>query len=197
MKHKLPLMSLILGVSAILSGCASETITYHTLRALPSDNSMVLPSNSEQPIIALRNLSLPGYLDDQDIVYLKGSSQVVHVEGQQWAEPLSENLRNIFVERLKNITANPRILAFPLANNIRPERIIDVQINDFVASRDDNKLLIRSNWQITQPGKNQQTPPGYEFNRDYPLQDDSIDALMRGYQQATADLTTAISDTLK
>lgn len=197
MKQKLPLMSLMLGVSTILSGCASEAITYHTLRALPADNSMVSPSNNDQPIIALRNLSLPGYLDDQDIVYLKGSSQVVHIEGQQWAEPLSENLRNVFVERLKDITANPRILAYPLANNIRPERIIDVQINDFAASKDDHKLLIRSNWQITQPGKNQQTPPGYEFNRDYPLQDDSMDVLMRGYQQATADLTTAISDTLK
>ena len=197
MKHKVSLMSLTFMVSPALSGCASETITYHTLRTEPAASSMVQPASAEQPIIALRNLSLPGYLNDQDIVYLKGSSQVVYLEDQQWAEPLSENLRNVIVEQLKSITGNPRILAYPLANNIRPERIIDLQINDFAARQDSNNLSIRSNWQITQPGKNQQTPPGYQFNRDYPLQSEGIEALMLGYQKAVTELTAAISDTVK
>ena len=198
MKHSLPIIGLLVALSSALSGCASETINYHTLRAQPSStvSSMVMPDNN-QPVIALRNLNLPGYLNDKEIVYLKGNSQVVHIEGEQWAEPLSDNLRNIIVEQLQSITHNPRILAFPLANNIRPERIIDVQINDFVTRQDSNTLFIRSNWQITQSGKNQQNPPGYQFNRDYPLSDDTIDTLMQGYQQATADLSAAISNTLK
>ena len=196
MKQRSPLIGLSIIIASILSGCASETITYHTLRSQSVANSMVAPSNN-QPIVALRNLNLPGYLNDQDIVYLKGSSEVVHVTGQQWAEPLSENLRNVIIEQLKSITANPRILAYPLANNIRPEKIIDIQINDFAARQDTNTLVIRANWQITEPGKNQQTPHGYQFNRDYPLTDDSVDTLMRGYQQATADLTSSISGTLK
>lgn len=195
MTNKAPVISLLLAASAVLSGCAGKTINYHTLRAQPGAAAVVAPGKA-QPIIALRNLNLPGYLSDRDIIYLKGSSQIVQAEEDKWATPLSENLRQVLVEQLQSITNNPRILAYPLANNVRPERIIDVQINDFAALQEKNALLLRANWQITRAGKTLKDPAGYQFERSYTLKDPSIDSLMHAYQQATADLSVEISRTL-
>lgn len=194
MKNKNYLFTIAL-TTLLLGACASAPIEHHTIRPL-ADGHTVPTSSREQPIIALRNLNLPGYMDEQEIVYLKGSSQIVTAQGHRWAEPLSENLRDVIVEQLQLITANPRVLAYPLANNIRPERIIDIQINDFAANQSDNTLLLRANWQITTPKQGAKPPPGYQLNRRYPLANNEIATLMRTYQQAMADLVTAINKSL-
>lgn len=184
-------------IALLLTGCSSGPATaYHALRA-PSGlgSSQVVAEN--QPVIALRNLTLPGYLSDQDIVYLKGSNQIIYAQGQKWAEPLSENLRQVMVSELRNITDNPAILAYPLGSNIRPKQIIDVQISDFVAQKERGILQLRSTWQTTDTSRRKQTsPPGYQFNRDYPLQDSSIDSIIQAYQKGVSELTAAIAATL-
>lgn len=178
----------------LMGGCAGGETQYYVLRPaadIEPLNNHINPQT--QPIIALRNLDLPHYLDEQNIVYLLGNGQIERAEQQRWAEPLRDNLRSAMVDSIRKLTGNPRTFAYPLATNIRPERIIDIQISDFAIDKVKQRLLLNANWQITIPKQKPYAPPGHSFNHAYPVNSAHMDDVIRAYQHAINELATAIS----
>ena len=86
-----------------LGACASPPIHYHTL--LPALEKSTADPSPSAFLIDVLAVGIPVYLDQPQLVVRQGSTGIAMLEGERWAGPLSEELRNALsagvVSRLK------------------------------------------------------------------------------------------------
>ncbi|WP_051537149.1 PqiC family protein [Asaia prunellae] len=102
-----PLLSaLALG---LLSACASAPVQFYTIAPKASD--MTLPQKNA-PVIYVPRLSLPDYLDTQDILVRDGS-RLVRSSNGRWASRLSQSATDLIVARLSQNWPQKMVTAYP------------------------------------------------------------------------------------
>ncbi|UJF25364.1 PqiC family protein [Suttonella sp. R2A3] len=176
----------------LLGGCASVPTQYHLLRAQSEPAAQVMAN--EQSIYALRHLDLPNYLSDTIIAYWQADHQLTLEKDHRWAEPLSDNVRDVLSQQIQDISGKAAFYQYPLAYNIRPDVIIDVQIKELIADTAERDLKIRADWQISNAGE--RNPMSYRFNQRYPLESGDINAIVAAHQKALLALSQAIAEAL-
>lgn len=185
-------LSLFFFFAVLISGCASAPTHYHLLRS--QSQPINASTMAKQTIYALRNLNFPGYLSDTAIVYWHDDNQLIIEPRHRWAEPLSENVRHILVQQVQDLSGNTAFYQYPLASNIRPDKILDVQISELIADIAAKDFRLRASWQVSISGEH--NPTTHTFSQHYPLSSHSINDIIRAHQQALFDLSQAIAHTL-
>ena len=187
-------MRVILAFFASLLLACSTPPRYHILEttALPADPTFVQQEKS----YALRETALPQYLQSQYLIYRDANGHTILDKDQLWGEELPDNLRRVLADMIAQRTGSNKIYLFPLRNQIRPERFIDVQIADMIADYRTQSVQIRATWQTSNPGE--RNPASHSFVRQYALASASpdIDNIVATYQKILADLSAAILPTL-
>ncbi|HHG8772478.1 TPA: membrane integrity-associated transporter subunit PqiC [Raoultella planticola] len=80
-------LSLLLGVSWVLAGCASPQVRYHTLvNADPVSRAVAAPDF----VIDLLPVGVPAQLDTQQVVVRQSDSRVVVLDNDRWLSPLGD-----------------------------------------------------------------------------------------------------------
>lgn len=175
----------------LLWGC-STTQTQYLLHAnaLPSSNQA-----QGRNVFALRSLSLPEYLTNQpNLVYLQDNNISVVDNAHLWTQNLRQNIRQVLGQEISAAIARP-VYLYPLSNNLRPNRILDIQIASLIANQATHTLNFSATWQVATPRNHR--PPNYQFTRQYPLQGVTPTDIVAGYQQAVNDLAAAIAPTMR
>jgi uncharacterized lipoprotein YmbA len=84
------ILSLILGVTSVLVGCASPHVRYHTLVSSDSVSNMVVPPEF---VIDLLPVGVPAQLDTQQVVVRQSNSRMVVLDNDRWLSPLGDELQ--------------------------------------------------------------------------------------------------------
>ena len=103
------------GVFAVLlAGCTTfsarpDASRFFTLSALsqPQESAVQPPAESPGISLGIGPVSLPGYLDRQEIVTRIAQNQVNLSENDRWAEPLEESFTRVVSQNISNILRAP------------------------------------------------------------------------------------------
>jgi uncharacterized lipoprotein YmbA len=129
----------------ILGGCGSYHLPkiYVLGEAAPATASVTVAGGA--PIIELRPVQVPDYLDSTDIVRREGANQVVPSPGGRWGERLSVGITRDLVatlsRRLPGLTIETR-------GGYEPSRRLLVSVERFeIAS--DGRCALAARWRLT------------------------------------------------
>lgn len=176
-----------------LAACGAPPTSYHIIDTprLEQDPAFTAPAERQY---ALRETVLPDYLSAQYLIYRNENGATIIDKTQLWGQKFPENLRRVLGEAIAQRSGSSKVYVYPIANGLRPERLIDVQIGEMIADYQTRNVILRSKWQVSTPGE--ANPPSYTLNRDYPLQRLDAASIVSAYRQILTDLGQAITATL-
>ena len=134
--------SVILAVSVIImNGCAgsSKPSEFYLLGSLStSQDAGLTTSESKSPSVLVNPVTLPAYLDRNQIVTLAGTHKLVLNEFSRWAEPLQDNFYRVLVENLSLLLNTPKVFTFERRGSVPTnfQVVIDVTRFDTTAGKD-------------------------------------------------------------
>ena len=170
--------------ASLLGACGSVPDTYHSLRP----QTDVTPIRQGTPT-ALRYTELPPYYDSEYLVWYDEHGRITRDKSQHWTYPFSENLRDVLRQAIAAETGNSRLYTYPLAENNRPEVLLDLQIREL------QRFLISAQWQVSHAGSDA-APTNHEYQQQLPLAKTDPDSLVAATAQAVKQLASAIARSL-
>ena len=163
--------------ASLLGACGSVPDTYHSLRPEIS----ITPTRQGTPT-ALRYTELPPYYDSEYLVWYDEHGRITRDKSQHWTYPFSENLRDVLRQAIAAETGNSRLYTYPLAENNRPEVLLDLQIRELIAD-------------LPHQGSDA-APTNHEYQQQLPLAKTDPDSLVAATAQAVKQLASAIARSL-
>ena len=176
--------------ASLLGACGSVPDTYHSLRPEIS----ITPTRQGTPT-ALRYTELPPYYDSEYLVWYDEHGRITRDKSQHWTYPFSENLRDVLRQAIAAETGNSRLYTYPLAENNRPEVLLDLQIRELIADLPHQRFLISAQWQVSHAGSDA-APTNHEYQQQLPLPQSDPDSIVAATAQAINQLAAAIARTL-
>ena len=176
--------------ASLLGACGSVPDTYHSLRPEIS----ITPTRQGTPT-ALRYTELPPYYDSEYLVWYDEHGRITRDKSQHWTYPFSENLRDVLRQAIAAETGNSRLYTYPLAENNRPEVLIDIQIRELIADPPNHRYRISAQWQTSKRGSDT-APTNHEYQQQLPLPQSDPDSIVATTAQAINQLAAAIARTL-
>lgn len=119
-----------------LAGCRSANPDLYSLTVPPGP---VLPGGPK--VIDLRNVSLAGYLDRQQIVRSSEGYRLVVSENDWWGEPLGSMLTRVLAEALAQRLPRSSVVAADTAIRVMPEATVEISIQRLDANREAAVIL--------------------------------------------------------
>jgi len=92
--------------------------------------------------IGVKMIELPQYLSEKEIPFLQNDNQIIYLKDKKWATYLDEHLTNRIVSTLQKSLNTPRIYKYPQNTSTKPDIIIQIIINKFIANKE--KVLLEA-----------------------------------------------------
>src|SRR5262245_40965576 len=141
-------------VALFILGCGSfsakpDPSRFFTLSALPPLVPEAAKAPAESPGISLGigPITLPGYLDREEIVTRVAQNQINLSENDRWAEPLEDNFTRVLSQNIATILRAERISAYPWAIDKKPVYQVEVEVLRFEADAKQQVQLV-ARWLI-------------------------------------------------
>lgn len=100
-------------MAAMMISCASKPSNFYVLRSVSdSDNTWPEKGDFRGPSLLVGPISLPDYLDRNQMVSIKGENELVVDEFNRWGESLEDNFYRVLTENLSLLMQTPEIYAF-------------------------------------------------------------------------------------
>lgn len=141
------LLSLV--VSLACAGCWSPSVQYYSLQASPEASRFA--GTSQGPVIEVRRLRLPGYLNNPQMVTRLDGGEVRLDESNRWIEDLGANFQRAFVQNLAARSGSTAVFISGYSDQT-PERVVEVDIARFDVSKSGLANLTAS-YTISRPTK--------------------------------------------
>ena len=195
--------AMILGfVAQLLNGCTTfsprpDPSRFFTLTPLPQVEEIAAKAGNDRVGISLGigPVSLPGYLDRQEIVTRVTQNQIAVSENDRWAEPLDENFARVLSQNLSALLRPDRIHAYPWPIDEKPNYQVEIEVLRFEANAaGDVQLLAR--WAVRDTGKKNSTQ--YRESRfSRPAKTKSTEAFVAALGEALGDFSREIADAVR
>ncbi|HEX2933105.1 MAG TPA: PqiC family protein [Candidatus Binatia bacterium] len=147
MKNLAGVAACVMALSLI--GCGSfsakpDPSRFFTLSALPPLAPEAAKSPPESPGISIGvgPVTLPGYLDRQEIVTRVAQNQINLSENDRWAEPLEENFARVLSQNIATLLRADHISAYPWAIERKPLYQVEIEVLRFEADGAQQVLLV-------------------------------------------------------
>lgn len=190
-----------LGVWALLvAGCGSfsakaDPSRFFTLSALSqAENVPPKPGDSAGISLGIGPITLPGYLDRQEIVIRVAPNQLNLSENDRWAEPLEENFTWVLAQNLAAILGVERVSAYPWPIDKRPLYQVQVEVLRFEANTA-HEVQLSARWSVRNTGKND-APRYRETRLSRPAKARSTDAAVAALSDALGDFSREIAEAI-
>ena len=180
----------ITALACLLTACGSVPDTYHSLRP----DISTTPTRQGTPT-AIRYTELPPYYDNEYLVSYDEHGRINIDKSHHWTYPFSDNLRDVLRQAIAGATGNSRTYTYPLAENNRPEVLIDIQIRELIADPPNHRYRISAQWQTSKRGSDT-APTNHEYQQQLPLPQSDPDSIVATTAQAINQLAAAIARTL-
>src|SRR5690349_636948 len=120
----------------LLAGCRSPAPDLYSLVVPPGP---VLPGGPK--VVALREVSLAGYLDRQQIVRSAEDYRLTVAENDWWGEPLGGMLTRVLAEALAQRLPRSSVVAADTAITATPDATVEISIRRLDANREGAVVL--------------------------------------------------------
>lgn len=141
MLWKFPLLALAL---VLVSGCAQRPPPRLYLLPPPND-AEAAAAQRDRPVVGTVRVTLPRYLDRDELVQRSGTHGLAIAEDDRWAEPLADGVQRAMAAKLSQRLAQGRIEATPGSQGARPKVEIRIDLDAFEAA-DDGTAAIAGRW---------------------------------------------------
>ena len=186
-------------VAFSLLGCGTfsakpDPSRFFTLSAaLPPLAPEAAKSPAESPGISLGigPVTLPGYLDRQEIVIRVAQNQINLAENDLWAEPLEENFSRVLSQNVAAILRADRVNAYPWAIDKKPVYQVEVEVLRFEANTA-QEVQLSARWTVRNSGK-KDSLRYRETRLSRPAKARSTDASVAALSEALGDLSREIA----
>jgi hypothetical protein len=131
--------------TVLLAGCGSDSTLRTYVLGSPALPSIGVWSEAGLPVIELRAVSVPDYLDSSDIVRRVGPNEVAASPTGRWGERLSQGLTHALASALSRRLPKVVIAMTPPSG---PTRRLFVDIERFDIGVD-GQCLVTARWRIT------------------------------------------------
>lgn len=142
-----PLWS-VLAAGLVLSACAAPAVTRYTLDG-PAQTGPVSPLATSPTVIAISRVTVPDYLDTQDILVRRGNVLEPSHSGR-WATRLSLGVTNLIAGRLARIRPDALVTDQPQGTTPAYRLLINISRFDLAtgSTSSDGKATLEADWQI-------------------------------------------------
>jgi len=135
MKYRdLSFVWMILCVFAMmLTGCAgSKPSKFYLLHSMTTSEEIVSTSvDTAGPSVLIGPVTLPAYLDRNQIVKLVGNHELVMDDFTRWAEPLEDNFYRVLTENLSLLLKTPKVYAYNSRGSTPSDFQITINVTRF------------------------------------------------------------------
>ena len=139
-------------------------------------------------------VTLPGYLDREQMVARKGDNSVQVAEYDRWAEPLDKAFARTLAAHLEQqICARP-VVSYPFPQGVLPDLQVSVQLNrhDCMAG---GECVLEASWVVLDRRGDIQTAGSGRLSK--PMPDDSFQAMAATLSQLNALLAKDVAHSLR
>jgi uncharacterized lipoprotein YmbA len=143
----------LFGISLmLLAGCAStEPSRFYMLTPMPGLDAEVLSETVAQNLsVGVGPISMPDYLDRQQIVTTSNQNEIKMSEFDRWAGSLEDSVARVLSENLSVLLSTDNVLLFPWRGAITVDYQIGVEVIQFDGELGGNASLI-ARWGIFSP----------------------------------------------
>lgn len=130
-------------IVVIFTGCISDTKTRYILENQSSSINRVQKSIKS---IGIKNIELPGYMLQTGIAVLKKDNQLYYLKDKLWAVNMDEQLTKRLISTFQRALNNPNITKYPWNSHKRPNKIVQVVINKFIAN--ETHIVLDASWSL-------------------------------------------------
>ena len=130
--HRRPLLLIL-----ALAGCRSTNPALYSLAVPPGPT---LPGGPK--VVALREVSLAGYLDRQQIIRSSEDYRLTVSEDEWWGEPLGGMLTRVLVQALAQRLPRSSVVGADTAIRLTPDASLEISIQRLDANRDGAVTLV-------------------------------------------------------
>jgi uncharacterized lipoprotein YmbA len=137
-RHLLLAMIIILGVFTVLQwGCVSSPPSrFYLLNSQLPSLAETQPSSGQGCLsLGIGPITMPGYLDQPNIVTRSAANQLMLAGYDLWAEPLKENFTMIISQNLSALLCTKSIVIFPWLGSIPIDYRIEIDVMRFDGER--------------------------------------------------------------
>ncbi len=131
-------------VAVLIAGCTllpprHDASRFYTLSARAPDAAV--PNGPEGPSVVVGPVTLPAYLDRNEVAVRLSPSELKYALTERWAEPLVQNFTQVLVEDLGRDLASDRVASLTTAPTVTPDFFIEVVVVRFEAGTDGSAQL--------------------------------------------------------
>jgi len=136
----------------LLAGCAStEPSRFYTLTPVPGSDAEAHSETVVQDVsVGVGPISMPDYLDRQQIVTTSNQNKIMLSEFDRWAGSLKDSFARVLSENLSVMLSTDRVFLFPWRGAITVDYHIGVDVIQFDGELGGNTSLI-ARWGIFSP----------------------------------------------
>lgn len=134
---------------SFLTGCGSSSpINYYVLSS-PSTS----PPTGTSPIIGVGAVTIPEYLNRENMVFNSEENALFIADSDRWAEPLQKGIQRVLAMNLASLLDTQNIRLHPWARSAAPDYSIGINILRLDAN--DEEATLAAEWQIIQTAEQQ------------------------------------------
>jgi uncharacterized lipoprotein YmbA len=193
--------SWIAGLGAIVllfvGGCANDPPTnFYVLQSLPETLSAEQQADAAKGVaLGIGPVTLPQYLDRDQIITRRSRNALVLEDFDQWAQPLTDNFTTALGQNLALLIPTDRIAYFPWRRSAKVDYQVAVDVSQFEGVAG-NQVLLVARWSIlsrngekellARQSRHQETATG-----------NGIEATVLALNQALDSLSREIADAIR
>ena len=179
--------SMVCGCS--LTSPRPDLTKYYVLTAVAAPATP--PITSRLPVIGLGPVTLPGYLDHNEIVTRAGPNQLDLSNDDRWAEPVDQNFKNVLARDLGEFIGTDQIVQFPWYGGAKLDYKVELNVSRFDAD-ESGMATLNAKW-IIRAGGSDRVLLARETNLTQPAGSTSTGAEVGALSQNLGGLSQAIA----
>ncbi len=198
MKSSLNIAAALAVWALLLGGCGGlsakpDSSRFFTLSALPAPEDAAKKNSGDSSGISLGigPITLPGYLDRQEIVTRVAPNQINLAENDRWAEPLEENFSRVLSQNVAALLRADRVNAYPWPIDKKPVYLVEVEVIRFEANTAQEAQLA-ARWTVRNSGK-KDSLRYRETRLSRPAKARSTEASVAALSEALGDLSREVA----
>lgn len=185
-------------VLSLTSGCfltspRPDLSQYYVLSAMTPPGATP-PNNRHPPAIGLGPVSLPGYLDHDEIATRVGPNQLDFSNTDRWAEPVDQNFKNVLARDLSQLIGTDQIIPFPWYGSAKLDYKIELNVGRFDVD-ESGVARLNAKWVIRE-ARSERVLLVRETTLTEPASSTSTPAKVAAMSQNLASLSQAIADAI-
>lgn len=130
-------------LAMISTGCAgtSKQSTFYLLSSLPEAGQSTQAASDQAASVLVGPITLPAYLDRDQVVTVSGHHELLVDEYTRWAEPVEDNFYRVLVENLSLLIDTPAVFSYDRRGNMATDFRVLVDVTRFDCSTDGQTYL--------------------------------------------------------